>query len=81
MKQTKRLTSQLELQYGNNHMGLAQQVGYLTGVLKAIEEAVEGTGQFIEEHTDYLVQTEKARALALGGVATQCFMASSKRNR
>lgn len=81
MKHTKRLAAQLELQYGNNHMGLAQQVGYLTGVLKAIEQAIEGTGQCIEEHTDHLIQSEKAAALALGGVAAQCFMASSKRNR
>lgn len=81
MKHTKRLTSQLELQYGNNHVGLAQQVGYLTGVLKALETEYKSAGTFIDKHTDHLVQTEKARALALGGVATQCFMASAKRNR
>ena len=74
MKQTKRLVSQLELQYGNNHMGLASQVGYLTGVLKAIEEAVEGTGEFIEDHTDYLIQSEKAQALIRGGVPAEQVM-------
>ena len=78
MKHTKRLTSQLELQYGNNHLGLARQVGYLTGVLKALEEAVEGTGEFIEDHTDYLIQSERAQALALGGVPAEQIMAGNK---
>ena len=76
MKQTKRLVSQLELQYGNNPLGLASQVGYLTSVLKAIEEAIEGTGEFIEDHTDHLMQTERTQALIRGGVpaaqAMQC---------
>lgn len=71
MKQTKRLISQLELQYGNNQLGLASQVGYLTGVLKAIEEAIEGTGEFIEDHTDHLVQAEKEQALIGGGVPAE----------
>ena len=68
MKQTKRLVSQLELQYGNNQLGLASQVGYLTGVLKAIEEAIEGTGELIEDHIDYLMQSERTQALIRGGV-------------
>ena len=74
MKQTKRLTSQLELQYGNNHMGLAQQVGYLTGVLKALETEYKSAGTFIEEHTDYLIQSERAQALIRGGVPAEQVM-------
>ena len=78
MKQTKRLISQLELQYGNNHMGLASQVGYLTGVLKSMESEVEGISKFIEDHTDYLIQSERApertRALIRGGVPAEQVM-------
>ena len=74
MKQTKRLISQLELQYGNNHMGLASQVGYLTGVLKSMESEVEGVSEFIDEHTDFLIQTEKSQALIRGGVPAEQVM-------
>ena len=79
MKQTKRLISQLELQYGNNHMGLASQVGYLTGVLKSMESEVEGISKFIEDHTDYLIQSERSRAgltraLIRGGVPAEQVM-------
>ena len=74
MKQTKRLISQLELQYGNNHMGLASQVGYLTGVLKSMESEVKGVSEFIDEHTVFLIRSEKARALTLGGVPAEQVM-------
>ena len=68
MKQTKRLVRELETLYGNNHLGLASQVGYLTGVLKSMESEVKGVSKFIDEHTDFLIQTEKAQALIRGGV-------------
>ena len=74
MKQTKRLISQLELQYGNNHMGLASQVGYLTGVLKSMESEVKGVSEFIEGVNDYLIQSERAQALIRGGVPAEQVM-------
>ena len=54
MKQTKRLIHTIETFYGNNHLGLASQVGYLTGVLKGLEMEYKSAGTFIEEHTDFL---------------------------
>ena len=74
MKQTKRLVSQLELQYGNNHLGLASQVGYLTGVLKSMESEVKGVSEFIEGVNDYLIQSERAQALIRGGVPAEQVM-------
>ena len=74
MKQTKRLIHELESLYGNHHLGLASQVGYLTGVLKSMESEVEGISEFIEDHTDYLIQTEKALALIRGGVPAEQVM-------
>ena len=63
--------SQLELQYGNNPLGLASQVGYLTGVLKSMESEVEGVSGFIEGVNGYLIQSEKAQALIQGGVPAE----------
>ena len=74
MKQTKRLISQLELQYGNNHIGLASQVGYLTGVLKSMESEVKGVSEFIEGVNDYLIHSERAQALIRGGVPAEQVM-------
>lgn len=59
MKQTKRLVRELETLYGNHHIGLASQVGYLTGVLKAMESEVKGASKFIEDHTDWLGNENK----------------------
>jgi len=56
MEQTNRLIKVLENFYGNNHLGLASQVGYLTGVLKALELEYKSAGGFIEEHTDFLLE-------------------------
>lgn len=56
MKQTERLVKTIETFYGNNHLGLAQQVGYLTGVLKSLEAEYKSAGGFIDEHTDFLLE-------------------------
>lgn len=68
MKHTKQLISQLQLQYGNNTLGLAQQVGYLTGVLESLEEEYKSCGAHIDRQTEWLKQAGRSRALALGGV-------------
>lgn len=56
MKQTDKLIKTIENYYGNGHMGLASQVGYLTGVLKSLEREYKSAGAFIEEHTDFLLE-------------------------
>lgn len=56
MKQTERLVKAIETSYGNGHLGLASQVGYLTGVLRCLEAEYESAGTFIKEHTDYLLK-------------------------
>jgi hypothetical protein len=56
MNQTDRLIKTIENYYGNGHMGLASQVGYLTGVLKSLEREYKSAGGFIEEHTDFLLK-------------------------
>ena len=48
----------LEEFYGNGHLGLASQVGYLTGVLKSLELEYKSCGGWIEEHTDWLKQNK-----------------------
>jgi hypothetical protein len=56
MKQTDRLIKTIESFYGNGHLGLASQVGYLTGVLKSLELVYKSAGTFIEGHTDFLLE-------------------------
>ena len=63
--------SQLQLQYGNNPLGLASQVGYLTGVLKSMESEVEGVSEFMEGVNDCLMQSEKEQALIGAGVPAE----------
>jgi hypothetical protein len=46
----------------------------LTGVLKSMESEVEGVSEFIDEHTDYLIQSERAQALIRGGVPAEQVM-------
>lgn len=56
MKQTNELIETLEAFYGNGHIGLASQVGYLTGVLKSLELEYKSCGGWIEKHTNWLKQ-------------------------
>lgn len=58
MEKTKELIKTLEAFYGNGHIGLASQVGYLTGVLKALELEYKSCGGWIEEHTNWLKQNK-----------------------
>lgn len=58
MKKTNELIETLESFYGNGHLGLASQVGYLTGVLKALELEYKSAGGWIEEHTNWLKQNK-----------------------
>jgi hypothetical protein len=58
MKKTNELIKTLEEFYGNGHLGLASQVGYLTGVLKSLELEYKSCGGWIEEHTDWLKQNK-----------------------
>ena len=59
MKKTNELIKTLEEFYGNGHLGLASQVGYLTGVLKSLELEYKSAGTWIEEHTNWLKQHKK----------------------
>lgn len=59
MKQTKELVDVLESFYGNTHIGLASQVGYLTGMLKSLEQEYKSCGSRIKEHTDWLKKNKK----------------------
>jgi len=56
MTKTDKLIKKLEEFYGNGHIGLASQVGYLTGVLKALELEYKSAGDWIAGHTDWLKQ-------------------------
>ena len=49
----------LEEFYGNGHIGLASQVGYMSGLLKGLELEVEGVSKYIEDHTDWLNKNKK----------------------
>lgn len=59
MNQTNELIKTLENFYGNGHLGLASQVGYLTGVLKSLELEYKSCGGWIEEHTEWLKKNKK----------------------
>lgn len=59
MKKTDKLIKKLEEFYGNGHLGLASQVGYLTGLLKCIEEEYKSAGDFIAGHTDWISKHKK----------------------
>lgn len=54
MEQATKFIKTLEEFYGNGHLGLASQVGYMSGLLKALELEVKGAGKFIGDHTDWL---------------------------
>ena len=58
MEQSNNFIKTLEEFYGNGHLGLASQVGYMSGMLKALELEVKGAGKFIQEHTDWLKQNK-----------------------
>ena len=49
----------LEEFYGNGHIGLASQVGYMSGLLKGLELEVKGVSKYIKEHNDWLKQNKK----------------------
>ena len=56
MEQSIKFIKTLEEFYGNGHIGLASQVGYMSGMLKSLEMDVKGVGKCIQEHTDWLKQ-------------------------
>jgi len=51
MKETDKLIKTLEGFYGNGPIGLASQVGYLTGVLKEIEYEYKSAGDILNSHS------------------------------
>jgi len=59
MEQSNKFIQTLEEFYGNGHLGLASQVGYMSGLLKALELEVEGAGKFIGDHTEWLKKNKK----------------------
>ena len=59
MEQSNRFIKTLEEFYGNGHLGLASQVGYMSGLLKGLELEVKGVSKYIEEHTDWLNMNKK----------------------
>jgi hypothetical protein len=56
---TDKLIKTLQQFYGNGHIGLASQVGYLTGLLKGMEEGHKVVGKCIGDHTEWLKQHKK----------------------
>ena len=58
MEQANKFIKHLEEFYGNGHLGLASQVGYMSGMLKCLETEVKGAGKFIGDHTDWLKQNK-----------------------
>lgn len=59
MEQTKKLIHALETRYGNGHLGLASQVGYLTGVIKSLELEYKSCGKLIAEHAEHVKKGNK----------------------
>lgn len=59
MEKTKKLVKTLENIYGNGLIGLASQVGYLTGVLMSLELEYKSAGFQIESHIDWLLKKKK----------------------
>jgi len=59
MEQSNKFIKTLEEFYGNGHIGLASQVGYMSGLLKGLELEVEGVSKYIQDHTDWLKKNKK----------------------
>lgn len=59
MEQSNKFIKTLEEFYGNGHIGLASQVGYMSGLLKGLELECKGVSKYIQEHTDWLKKHKK----------------------